>query len=106
MAHPPRFRITKTYAPDPLRGGPGGPECSKSTYIQRVLTALPAYRFWIFLRDSITIDLYFLLVPNPECHDSIEAISGPTKLGHIWKFEKAYPSLRLVTFMGQSCLNR
>ena len=71
MAHPPRFRITKTYAPDPLRGGLGGPECPKSTYIQKILTALATYRFWIFLHDSITIDLYFLLVATPECHDSI-----------------------------------
>ena len=56
MAYPPRLGIYQTWAPGPIRGGLGRPEPSKNPCLPRGLTAVPAYRFWIFLRDSITFD--------------------------------------------------
>ena len=66
MAYSPRLRIAKTYPPYPPRGRTGGPESQKSTYFQRGLTAVAVDGFWICLRDSITIDPKFLLVPTPD----------------------------------------
>ena len=83
MACVPRLEIYQSWAPDALRGGVGKPEGSKSTFFPFALTILPAYRFWIFFRDSITIDLYFLLVQSSRRPNSIEAIPEATKLGLI-----------------------
>ena len=89
MACVPTLEIYQSWDPDTLRGGVGKPEGSKSTFFRFALTILPAYRFWIFFRDSITIDLYFLLVQSSRRTNSIEAIPEPTKLG---PFQKKCPN--------------
>ena len=105
IAYPHRLATFKNGAPDALRGRPGLPQTLK-TYLSAERSHA-ALREAIFFKlwHSITFDQYFLLVQSPECRRSMQAISEPTKLGHYWKFEKAYSSLRLVTFMGHSYLN-
>ena len=86
MAQPPRLGIYQRKNFDPLRGGLGAPRTPKnlkSAFFRRGLTKIPADRFFFFLHHSITIDLYFLLGSWFRYPNSIEAISGPTKLGHI-----------------------